>query len=127
VCPLRNTERKKTPVRYIAGMKLLLPVLAAIVLTTCTAAAASASTTGRVAARPWCTATAAPADDGWPGDYDVYVKSDSPHRDATASDATDTWGYETNSTGKATIYLWYQSPGELIKVTVGGATCWTRA
>ena len=46
--PLRNNERNETPVRYFAGMKLrrVLPVFAAVALTACTAAAASASSPG---------------------------------------------------------------------------------
>ncbi len=79
------------------------------------------------ASRPWCTASATPANDGWAGDYDVYVKSNQPDRDATASDANDTWSYDTNGSGAATIYLWYTSPGEAIRVTVGGASCSTTA
>jgi hypothetical protein len=76
---------------------------------------------------PWCSASAAPANDGYSGDYDVYVKSNQPNETATASDSGDTWSHETNGSGSATIYLWHQSPGESIKVTVGGATCWTSA
>lgn len=78
-------------------------------------------------ASAWCTASASPANDGWAGDYDVSVSSNQPHSNATASSATDTYGYETNSSGSAVIYLWYQSPGENITVTVGGATCYTTA
>ena len=79
------------------------------------------------ASRPWCTASAAPANDGWAGDYNVNVTSNQPDRDATASDAGDTWGQDTNSSGATTIYLWYTSPGMTIKVTVGGASCSTLA
>ena len=78
-------------------------------------------------ASPWCTASASPANDGWAGDYDVSVSSNQPYSNATASSATDTYGYETNSSGSAVIYLWYQSAGESITVTVGGATCYTTA
>ena len=78
-------------------------------------------------ASAWCTASASPANDGWAGDYDVSVSSNQPYSNATASSATDTYGYETNSSGSAVIYLWYQSPGENITVTVGGATCYTTA
>jgi hypothetical protein len=77
--------------------------------------------------KAWCKASASPANDGWAGDYDVHVTSDQPDRDATASDANDTWSHYTNSTGAVTIRLWHTSPGESIKVTVGGATCWTTA
>ena len=73
----------------------------------------------------WCTATAAPANDGYPGDYDVFVHSNQPFTNATVSDATDTYGYETNATGYADIYLWTQYPGEPVSVTVGSAHCST--
>jgi hypothetical protein len=76
---------------------------------------------------PWCKASASPANDGYAGDYDVYVQSNQPNTTATASDSTDTWSHTTDSSGSATIYLWYQYAGESIKVTVGGATCWTSA
>ena len=52
---------------------------------------ALASTSHGTSVKPWCKASAAPANDGWPGDYNVYVKSNRPHKSATASDATDTW------------------------------------
>lgn len=73
----------------------------------------------------WCQASASPANDGHPGDYDVYGTSNQPYTNATASSATDTYGYETNGSGSAVIYLWYQSLGAAITVTVGGATCYT--
>ena len=37
----------------------------------------------------WCTATAAPANDGYSGDYDVHITSDEPDQEATASVAVD--------------------------------------
>lgn len=77
--------------------------------------------------KAWCTAIASSANDGYAGDYDVYVKSNQPDRDPTASDANDTWSHDTSSTGAATIRLWYTSAGETIKVTVGGASCSTIA
>jgi hypothetical protein len=77
--------------------------------------------------RAWCTATASSANDGYAGDYDVYVTSNQPGQDATASDANDTWSHDTSSTGAATITLWYTSAGETITVTVGGASCSTTA
>ena len=83
--------------------------------------------TGSTSTKPWCKASAAPANDGWAGDYNVYVTSNQPDRDATASDADDTWAHDTNSSGATTIYLWYTSPGMTIKVTVGGASCSTSA
>ncbi len=74
-----------------------------------------------------CHATASPANDGYSGDYDVYVDSNQPDQKATASDAGDTYSYYTNSSGHAVIDLWDTSAGETITVTVGGATCSTSA
>ncbi len=67
------------------------------------------------------------ANDGYAGDYDVYVESDQPGEKATASDAGDTYSYDTNASGSAVIYLWHTSPGEAIQVTVGAARCSTTA
>jgi cardiolipin synthase len=75
----------------------------------------------------WCQASASPADDGYAGDYDVYVHSNQPGEKATASDAGDTYSYYTDDSGYAVIYLWNTSSGETIRVTVGGATCSTTA
>ena len=75
----------------------------------------------------WCSASAAPANNGYPGDYEVYVNSNQPDTEATASDAGDTWSHETDSTGYADILLYNTSPGEPITVTVGGASCSTTA
>ena len=74
-----------------------------------------------------CTASAAPSNDGYPGDYEVYVNSNQPDTKATASDANDTWSETTNSSGYADIRLYNTSPGEPITVTVGGAICSTTA
>jgi hypothetical protein len=73
----------------------------------------------------WCKASAASANNGYPGDYDIHVRSNQPNTEATASDSTDTWSHKTDSSGAATIRLWHQSPGEQVKVTVGSATCHT--
>ncbi|MFY9887397.1 MAG: hypothetical protein WAK71_03735 [Streptosporangiaceae bacterium] len=73
----------------------------------------------------WCTATASVYD----AEYDwnnVYVNSNRPHKDATASADGYSWSYETNSSGYALIYLNGPPPGAEITVTVGGATCYTR-
>ncbi len=74
-----------------------------------------------------CEASASPANDGYPGDYQVHVQSDQPDTKATASDAADTWSEDTNSSGYADIRLYHTSPGMPITVTVGGATCSTTA
>jgi hypothetical protein len=86
-----------------------------------------ASATPSGTSGPSCTATAAPAHDGYAGDYYVTVHSNQPNTTATASDATDTWSTKTNSTGYAKILLYYTSAGEKISVRVGPATCSTRA
>lgn len=74
-----------------------------------------------------CSASAAPSNDGYPGDYEVYVNSNQPDTRATASDANDTWSDDTNGSGYADIRLYNTSPGEPITVTVGGAICSTVA
>ena len=75
----------------------------------------------------WCRATAAPSDDGYPGDYEVDVHSNRPDTKATASDANDSWSHDTNSSGYVDIRLYHTSRGESITVSVGGATCSTTA
>ncbi len=89
-------------------------------LTTTTTAAQPATNQG-----PSCSATAAPANDGYPEDYNVYVTSNQPDEEATASDANDTWSEYTNGSGSTTILLYHTSAGETITVTVGGAQCST--
>lgn len=75
----------------------------------------------------WCQASATPSNDGYPGDYEVYVRSDQPYTEATASDAGDTWSHETDGSGYVDIRLYHTSPGEAIVVTVGAARCSTTA
>lgn len=74
-----------------------------------------------------CQASASPSNDGYPGDYDVYVHSNQANQKATASDSGDTYSYETDESGYAVIYLWNTTRGETVTVTVGGATCSTVA
>jgi hypothetical protein len=74
-----------------------------------------------------CTASAAPANDGYNGDYDVSVISNEPNQKATASDSRDSWSQETDSSGFVKILLYYVAPGEQIDVTVGAASCSTTA
>ncbi len=71
-----------------------------------------------------CTATASVynAAKNW---NNVYVHSNQPYQNATASADGDSWSYETNGSGYALIYLNGPPPGALITVTVGGATCTT--
>jgi hypothetical protein len=71
----------------------------------------------------WCQASASPANDGYAGDYEVYVHSNQPDTRATASDAGDTWSDNTDSSGYAVIRLYNASPGTTITVTVGAASC----
>jgi hypothetical protein len=77
--------------------------------------------------RAWCTATAsvyyAPDDEN-----NVYVHSNQPYTDATASADGYSWSYETNSSGYAVIYLNGPPAGAPVTVKVGSATCtatWT--
>ncbi len=74
-----------------------------------------------------CTASAAPANDGYSGDYYVTVDSNQSDQKATASDDTDTWSDDTDSSGSVRILLYHTSPGEQIIVTVGSASCSTTA
>jgi len=74
-----------------------------------------------------CQGNASPANDGYSGDYNVDITSNQPNTEATASDSTDKWSDETNSSGAVTITLYHTSPGESITVTVGAATCSTTA
>jgi hypothetical protein len=72
----------------------------------------------------WCTATASV----YYAKYDwnnVYVHSNRPYTDATASADGYSWSYETNRSGYAEIYLNGPPPGARITVTVGAATCYT--
>jgi phosphatidylserine/phosphatidylglycerophosphate/cardiolipin synthase-like enzyme len=86
----------------------------------------AAPTTGRHAAAS-CSARAAAADDGYPGDYYVSVHSDEPHAKATVSDARDTWSGETDGSGYVRILLYHTAPGMAISVVVGAAHCSTSA
>jgi cardiolipin synthase A/B len=89
--------------------------------------AAPPPTTSPSSAGASCQASASPANDGYAGDYNVYVHSNQPDQKATASDAGDTYSHDTDGSGYAVIYLWNTSSGETITVTVGGATCSTTA
>jgi hypothetical protein len=72
----------------------------------------------------WCTATASVynAEYNW---NNVYVNSNQPYTDATASADGYSWSYQTNGSGYAEIYLNGPPAGAEITVTVGGATCTT--
>lgn len=87
----------------------------------------SVSTTSVPASNASCVANAAPANDGWAGDYYVTIDSNQPEQKATASDAGDSWSDYTNSSGYVRILLYHVSAGEQINVTVGSVSCSTTA
>lgn len=70
----------------------------------------------------WCTATAS-VYDAARDENNVYVHSNQPGQDATASADGYSHYYRTDSSGYALIYLNGPPPGARITVTVGGATC----
>jgi hypothetical protein len=73
----------------------------------------------------WCSASA--KYDSTYSDYDVYVESNQPDRDATVSGDGKTASYYTNSSGHADVYF-YAGPsaaGDSVSVEVGHATCST--
>jgi cardiolipin synthase A/B len=74
--------------------------------------------------RAWCTATASVYNSAY-DENNVYVHSNQPDQDATASADGYSHSYYTNSSGYALIYLNGPPPGARITVTVGGATCTT--
>lgn len=76
---------------------------------------------------PWCTASASNANNGYPEDENVYIHSNQPYTEATASSPGDTWSEETNSAGSVTILLYYTPTGSPISVKLGAASCSTRA
>jgi hypothetical protein len=75
-------------------------------------------------AAAWCTATASVYNAAYDWN-NVYVHSNQPYKDATASADGYSWSYETNGSGYALIYLNGPPAGVEITVTVGGATCYT--
>jgi cardiolipin synthase A/B len=72
----------------------------------------------------WCTATAS-VYNAARDENNVYVHSDRPDTDATASADGYTHSYRTDGSGYALIYLNGPPQGVRITVTVGGATCAT--
>jgi hypothetical protein len=74
-----------------------------------------------------CAATAAPANNGYRGDYSVSVTSNQPNQRATARDAGDSWSDDTDAAGSVRILLYHTTPGEQIAVTIGAASCSTVA
>jgi cardiolipin synthase A/B len=71
-----------------------------------------------------CTATAS-VYDASRDENNVYVHSNQPDQEATASADGYSHSYRTNGSGYALIYLNGPPPGVKITVTVGGATCTT--
>jgi PKD repeat protein len=74
-----------------------------------------------------CKASAKPANDGNSGDYNVSITSNQPNTNATAEDANSTKSGTTDSVGSVTLLLQNTKAGEAITVTVGTATCTTKA
>jgi len=72
----------------------------------------------------WCTATAS-VYDASRDENNVYVHSNQPDTEATATADGYSHSYETDGSGYALIYLNGPPPGARITVTVGGATCTT--
>jgi phosphatidylserine/phosphatidylglycerophosphate/cardiolipin synthase-like enzyme len=70
----------------------------------------------------WCTATAS-VYDAARDENNVYVHSNQPDKDATATADGYSHTYRTDGSGYALIYLNGPPPGAKITVTVGGATC----
>ena len=91
-----------------------------------TSAATSSSSRPTTAGPAGCAATAS-VYDAARRENDVYVHSNQPYQQATATAGGYSHSYETDGTGYALIYLNGPLPGAQITVTVGGATCTTRA
>jgi phosphatidylserine/phosphatidylglycerophosphate/cardiolipin synthase-like enzyme len=72
----------------------------------------------------WCTATAS-VYNAYDDENNVYVHSNQPYTNATATADGYAHSYQTNSSGYVLIYLNGPRPGAEITVTVGGATCTT--
>jgi cardiolipin synthase len=72
----------------------------------------------------WCTATAS-VYDASDDENNVYVHSNQPDQEATATADGYSHSYRTDGSGYALIYLNGPPPGARITVTVGGATCTT--
>ena len=85
----------------------------------------TATPTGPTSTAAWCSASAAPANDGYVGDYVIRIRSNQPYEEATANDNGDTWRHETDASGSASITLWHQVSAETVNVIVGSAHCST--
>lgn len=109
------------------GWMEIHPVWAVVVLAGANAPPVALATTPAPDTEAWCQASAAPSNDGSPGDYQIYIHSSQPDTKATASDAGDTWSDYTDSSGYADIRLYRTSAGMTVRVTVGSASCSTTA
>jgi cardiolipin synthase A/B len=85
---------------------------------------AAAASAPAKASGAWCTA-AASVYDASDDENNVYVQSNQPYQDVTATAAGYSHTYRTDGSGYALIYLNGPPPGAQITVTVGGATCST--
>jgi phosphatidylserine/phosphatidylglycerophosphate/cardiolipin synthase-like enzyme len=79
---------------------------------------------GATGSGAWCTATAS-VYNAYDDENNVYVQSNQPYQDATATADGYSHSYRTNGSGYALIYLNGPPPGVQITVMVGGATCTT--
>ncbi len=84
----------------------------------------TASRPGKATSSAWCTATAS-VYNAAENENNVYVHSNQPYEDATATAGSYSHTYRTNGSGYALIYLNGPPPGARITVTVGNATCTT--
>jgi hypothetical protein len=73
----------------------------------------------------WCRASA--SYDSRYADWDVYVHSNQPDTTVTASSSGYSHTWHTNADGYADVYLRGPSPGQIIDVTAGAASCSTTA
>jgi cardiolipin synthase len=82
----------------------------------------ASSPAGSTGSGAWCTATAS-VYNAQNDENNVYVHSNQPYQDATATADGYSHSYQTDGSGYALIYLNGPPPGARITVTVGGATC----
>jgi cardiolipin synthase A/B len=82
------------------------------------------SPAGSTRSGAWCTATAS-VYNAYDDENNVYVHSNQPYQDATATADGYSHSYQTDGSGYALVYLNGPPPGARITVTVGGATCST--
>ena len=99
-------------------------IVAAIAATLAGDYARAAAYSPPLASGARCTATAS-VYDASRDENNVYVHSNQPGQEATATADGYSHGYRTDGSGYALIYLNGPPPGARITVTVGGATCTT--